>query len=155
MYTGTRTLCRGDVLVMVNTTSPLCRKWMLLFLLVSISSGLCATRSESNREERPYVSHLKANENFDVCGRCVLAQGLSQLKQKCPPVVPLHELLFDRFHDHGHEHDQAHLARPRRQLLSHTTKSKAHQGVPRGSLVVRGVPELCRGNAPSPTARGA
>ena len=62
---------------------------------------------------------------FDVRRRCVLAQGLSQLKQKRPPVVPLHELLFNRFHDHGHEHDQAHLARPRRQLLSHTTKSKA------------------------------
>ncbi len=31
---------------MVNTTSPLCRKWMLLFLLVSISSGLCVARSE-------------------------------------------------------------------------------------------------------------
>jgi hypothetical protein len=27
--------------------------------------------------------------------------------------------------------------------------------LPQGSLVVRGVPELCRGNAPSPTARGA
>lgn len=45
--------------MMVNTTSPLCRKWMLLFLLVSISSGLCVARSESNggRGERPQVSH--------------------------------------------------------------------------------------------------